>query len=84
MLDVFRTADHAVQIFIPHRLAAKPYFRGRLASLAQIAAGGRLSRRLGGLLLSLNLTLTANLEVHDSRLSVALTPKAYSLIHSPI
>src|SRR6218665_535728 len=26
MLDVFRTADHAGQIFIPHRLAARPCF----------------------------------------------------------
>src|SRR6218665_225925 len=32
MLDVFRTADHAGQIFIPHWLEAKPHFSGRLST----------------------------------------------------
>src|SRR6218665_926280 len=47
MLDVFRTADHAGQIFIPHRLAAKLEFSRPASRLSPNR--GRLSRRLRGL-----------------------------------
>ena len=33
MLDVFRTADHAGQIFIPHRLTCVPFGDSRLFTL---------------------------------------------------
>ena len=37
------------QLFLSAGSRLSRIFRGRLAGLAQIAAGGRLSRRLGGL-----------------------------------